>query len=1193
FSALLPVLLQLLGVQTQSHIGKIIISKLTYKLGGLLLLSPIGFRMEPQLGLYVRLGEMLGLGFQQLVSDPGRRYEKGGIVAIVEGEAHGALGLRGGLLGVQTQSHIGKIIISKLTYKLGGLLLLSPIGFRMEPQLGLYVRLGEILGLRFPTIGIRARLGPVEAGKKAGCSDGKGRRYEKGGIVAIVEGEAHGALGLRGGLLGVQTQSHIGKIIISKLTYKLGGLLLLSPIGFRMEPQLGLYVRLGEILGLRFPTIGIRARLGPVVVWMVFPWLDPGRRYEKGRIVAIVEGEAHGALGFREGLFLAKNTMAEQNVPTQPSTRTNEQIVPRSQWLIIRKSNLLFNFQKIQKNPIFQISVDILSNSNFFRAFTASTSVHAIYLQQFWNIMKYDEKTGVYRCQIDEQWFDLSADLLRKALAITPVIPAQPFELPPSGNTVIDFVNKLGYPEPVEIVSNIRVNYVYQPWRAILTLINQCLTGKTSGSDKPRHPVLQMLWGIVTQTNVDHAELLWEEFTQGIQTFFSHKASHKASLKDPKKKVTPLLIPYGRFSKFVPKGESVEVFGMAILDPLITEAIQQSSYYPKYLEIVADNTMKTPQESASVQPATKHAPPKKTITTTPVKQSKPAPAPTKKPSKHKLPQKVRKGKPTYQLVDEDDEAQQEFVPQEEGDDPDLELAKKMSLEAHQEKGEGEGDDADMERAIKLSLDPAFLPQGRAPVGGVTIRDPVSETTPKLPEVVGKGKAIVTEEQVAHSLIDLSKKKRTTDQFILVRRDQTPHDSTTGPSSQPEDDTSEKVIHESSSTSDSERTESETEAAAPKGNKDQGEVDSSRVTSGVSIPVSTQGQAGSDPEKAHEALADTNLSHARRPDWIKLWKSTSTTITTSLPEITPFIALQLRVARLEQEMSEVKKTDHSADVLASIKSQVPTVVDKYLGTKLDDALLKILERHTADLIEKYSVLPGPESIKNQESEKSPKEIIRIKREKGEEKQDSTYSIKSTDKVDLEEFDLKSALFKHMNKNKSANRNPANYHLYHALMEALIADEDAMDKEVKDRVKNHKRKHDSDNDEDDDDDEGPSAGSNQQSSKKPRESDASASKQHPALTSTGWQITDTRDAVVDSSMPRSDTESEHSEQSSDDIPMQDEGHVSDLEDHDNAHIQEPENNWANTYATTYKAPAENKLQRKMYDIGSFIKWFCRRT
>ncbi|GJT62744.1 hypothetical protein Tco_1006277 [Tanacetum coccineum] len=114
-------------------------------------------------------------------------------------------------------------------------------------------------------------------------------------------------------------------------------------------------------------------------------------------------------------------------------------------------------------------------------------------------------------------------------------------------------------------------------------------------------------------------------------------------------------------------------------------------------------------------------------------------------------------------------------------------------------------------------------------------------------------------------------------------------------------------------------------------------------------------------------------------------------------------------------------------------------------------------------------------------------------------------------------------------------------------------------------------------------------------------------------------------VDSSMHRSDPESEHSEQSSDDISMQDEGNDSDMEDTDNAHIPkvstttwfkpipeserpatpepewtippndfpEPENNWANTYATAYKVPEENKLQRKTYDMGSFIKWFCRRT
>ncbi|GJW50087.1 hypothetical protein Tco_0091438 [Tanacetum coccineum] len=540
--------------------------------------------------------------------------------------------------------------------------------------------------------------------------------------------------------------------------------------------------------------------------------------------------------------------------------------------------------------------------------------------------------------------------------------------------------------------------------------------------------------------------------------------------------------------------------------------------------MVAENTKKTPQESASVQPATKRATPKKPTTTTPVKQTKPAPPPTKKPSKRKLPQKVRKGKPTFQLVDEDDEAQQESIPQEE------------------EKGEGEGDDADLERAIKLSLDPAFLPQGR---------------------------------------------------HLLEERDQTPPDSTTGPSSQPDDDTSEKVIHESSSTSDSERTEVKTKkkkkksrcAVVLKVNKDQ----DGKLTRHSNIKSNIPGyqpeqaheacmnldpepmkedQTGSDSGRLHVSLAGPNPEHmdddflataypkekskvreesdstipdsshqtvTSTPPMIAPFTEVSsskssllvtpppinteaTTITTSLLEITPFIALQFKsVKDWSKEMSEVKKTDHSADVLASIRSQVPTAVDNYLGTKLDDALLK-----------------------NQESEKSPKEIIRAKKEQDEEKQDSTYSIRSTDKVDLEEFDLKSALFNHMNKKKS------------------------WIKEVADKVKDHKRKHDSDDDEDDDDDEGPSAGSNQgrstkkrrsdsaasgsakpppkdddQSSKKPRESEASASKQHPTLTSTGWQITDTREAGVDSSMHRSDPESEHSEQSSDDISMQDEG------------------------------------------------------
>ncbi|GKD63253.1 hypothetical protein Tco_1305361, partial [Tanacetum coccineum] len=235
-------------------------------------------------------------------------------------------------------------------------------------------------------------------------------------------------------------------------------------------------------------------------------------------------------------------------------------------------------------------------------AFTTSANVLTIYIQQFWNTLVQDAKTEVYSFQLDEQWFTLNADLLRKALEITPVDSTHPFMSPPSSDQVMDFVNELGYPEEIHFASKMHVNNLYQPWRAILSLINQCLTGKTSGSDKPRHPVIKMLWGIVTRSNVDYAELLWEKFVQAIQIFFAHRAN----LNIPTKKPTPHVTPYCWFTKliifylgsehnihrrpgspvhiigddfllgnlkFVPKGEKDEDFGNSIPKELITKAI--------------------------------------------------------------------------------------------------------------------------------------------------------------------------------------------------------------------------------------------------------------------------------------------------------------------------------------------------------------------------------------------------------------------------------------------------------------------------------------------------------------------------------------------------------------------------------------------------------------------------------------------
>ncbi|GKA83316.1 retrovirus-related pol polyprotein from transposon TNT 1-94 [Tanacetum coccineum] len=108
--------------------------------------------------------------------------------------------------------------------------------------------------------------------------------------------------------------------------------------------------------------------------------------------------------------------------------------------------------------------------------------------------MCFDSSTRLYSYQLDEQWFNLHKDIIRDTLDITPTNDDNPFVAPPLSDTVIRYVNTLGYPNTPRNVSAMSVNALYQPWRAILSMINMCLTGKSDSYDRPRHLVLQILW---------------------------------------------------------------------------------------------------------------------------------------------------------------------------------------------------------------------------------------------------------------------------------------------------------------------------------------------------------------------------------------------------------------------------------------------------------------------------------------------------------------------------------------------------------------------------------------------------------------------------------------------------------------------------------------------------------------------------
>ncbi|GJT20693.1 uncharacterized mitochondrial protein-like protein [Tanacetum coccineum] len=75
-----------------------------------------------------------------------------------------------------------------------------------------------------------------------------------------------------------------------------------------------------------------------------------------------------------------------------------------------------------------------------------------------------------------------------------------------------------------------------------------------------------------------------------------------------------------------------------------------------------------------------------------------------------------------------------------------------------------------------------------------------------------------------------------------------------------------------------------------------------------------------------------------------------TITTAVSESDALSIVQLRVAKLEKDVSKLKKIDISAEALAALKTQVPSVIDNYLRFKVGDIFQKELKKHTLALIE---------------------------------------------------------------------------------------------------------------------------------------------------------------------------------------------------------------------------------------------------
>nr|GEY21494.1 hypothetical protein [Tanacetum cinerariifolium] len=249
-------------------------------------------------------------------------------------------------------------------------------------------------------------------------------------------------------------------------------------------------------------------------------------------------------------------------------------------------------------------------------------------------------------CQLDEQWFNLHKDILKDALDITLTNVNNPFMAPPSS--------------------------------------------KTARFDRSRHPVLQILWGIIHSSNTDYAKRIWEEFVQSLQTFLTDRKNLATTSRG--KKTTHLLILSIRY---VGK-DGREIFGIPIHDALITDEIKGAPNYGA-------------KESSKAIKVTKS---KAAKATKPASDPKPKPVPTQPPKV--VPEKKRK------LV------------QETLEEPSTAKKIKGWMNVPVEEPAYNKEEANLQRALELSLEEqAKRTQG--PARPVAIREPDSGRIQPLPK----------------------------------------------------------------------------------------------------------------------------------------------------------------------------------------------------------------------------------------------------------------------------------------------------------------------------------------------------------------------------------------------------------------------------------------------------------------------------
>nr|GFA34805.1 hypothetical protein [Tanacetum cinerariifolium] len=285
----------------------------------------------------------------------------------------------------------------------------------------------------------------------------------------------------------------------------------------------------------------------------------------------------------------------------------DEAFVPSTQRLRIGRSNFKLPSDIQSKESTLQVVYDVLRNSPFFRAFLVMADVLEIYMQEFWATAKLHHNSIRFKMDTKKSILDLEA--FREMLHISPRIPSQSFAELPSEEEILEFLRYLGHSHEIRHLTYVNVNKLYQPWRSFASVINKCLTSKSSGIDSFRLSQAQILWGFYHRSNVDYDYLIWEDFV------YQHSIPRRNRINWHYVRDDVLFSTI----KVVSRHQTTQQYGVILPIELTTEEIRNSKAYKEYYACATGEA--APKSKASARKkkgdsASSTTPPTPTPTTT-------------------------------------------------------------------------------------------------------------------------------------------------------------------------------------------------------------------------------------------------------------------------------------------------------------------------------------------------------------------------------------------------------------------------------------------------------------------------------------------------------------------------------------------------------------------------------------------------